>query len=119
MTDSLRYDIMKRDRFKCVLCGSSASDGAVLHVDHIIPVSKGGYTTEDNLVAACARCNLSKGAKTAEEFTSVKLKPLPMEYYTEYKEDDEINISNVDFVGIMELFPSILSMLISTISKYR
>lgn len=63
MTDSLRYDIMKRDEFHCVLCGRGAEDGVKLHVDHIIPVSKGGKTTPDNLRTLCERCNLGKRDK--------------------------------------------------------
>lgn len=63
MTDSLRYDIMKRDGFRCQLCGASARDGAKLHVDHIVPVSKGGKTTKDNLRTLCSHCNLGKSNK--------------------------------------------------------
>ena len=63
MTDSLRYDVMHRDNFRCVLCGSSAEDGVTLHVDHIFPVSKGGNTELSNLRTLCDRCNLGKGAK--------------------------------------------------------
>ena len=64
MTNSLRYDIMKRDGFKCVLCGRSAKeDGVKLHVDHIIPVSKGGKTVPDNLRTLCDSCNIGKRDK--------------------------------------------------------
>ena len=63
MTDSLRYEILKRDGFKCVLCGCSAKDGAKLHVDHIIPISKGGKTVPSNLRTLCDQCNWGKGDK--------------------------------------------------------
>ena len=63
MTDSLRYDIFKRDNFRCQICGSSAQDGVKLHVDHIIPVSKGGQTIESNLRTLCDRCNMGKSDK--------------------------------------------------------
>ncbi len=63
MTDSLRYDIMKRDHFRCVICGATQEDGVKLHVDHIIPVSKGGKTEKSNLRTLCERCNLGKSAK--------------------------------------------------------
>jgi len=63
MTDSLRYEILKRDGFKCQLCGATAQDGAKLHVDHIIPVSKGGKTEESNLRTLCDQCNLGKKDK--------------------------------------------------------
>ena len=63
MTNSLRYDILKRDNFRCQICGSSAQDGVKLHVDHIIPVSKGGKTIKSNLRTLCERCNLGKSDK--------------------------------------------------------
>lgn len=63
MSDSLRYDILKRDGFRCKLCGRSANDGIKLHVDHIIPVSKGGKTISSNLRTLCSQCNLGKRDK--------------------------------------------------------
>ncbi len=63
MTASLRYDIIKRDGFCCVLCGRSAKDGIKLHVDHIVPVSKGGKTIKSNLRTLCESCNLGKKDK--------------------------------------------------------
>ena len=63
MTDSLRYDVLKRDKFRCTICGATAQDGVKLHVDHIFPVSKGGKTELDNLRTLCERCNRGKSAK--------------------------------------------------------
>ena len=62
---ALRYKILSRDRFRCQVCGRSpAKDLNVeLHVDHIIPWSKGGANTEENLRTLCFDCNLGKGAK--------------------------------------------------------
>ena len=61
----LRYEVLKRDRFRCVLCGLSPAThlGCVLHVDHLIPWSKGGMTVIENLRSLCATCNLGKSAK--------------------------------------------------------
>ncbi|MCF0142521.1 MAG: HNH endonuclease [Parasporobacterium sp.] len=56
----LRYDVMKRDNFRCVLCGRGAADGVKLHVDHLLPIAKGGKTEPDNLRTLCADCNLGK-----------------------------------------------------------
>ena len=63
LTDKMRYDVLKRDEFKCKKCGITVKDGAKLHVDHIIPVSKGGITTLSNLQTLCDRCNLGKSDK--------------------------------------------------------
>ena len=63
LTAGLRYDILKRDNFKCQICGRSVEDGVKLHVDHIIPISKGGKTEWNNLRTLCQDCNLGKGNK--------------------------------------------------------
>lgn len=47
----------------CSYCGGERE-----HIDHIIPLSKGGTGDWDNLAPACARCNLSKGTKSPLEF---------------------------------------------------
>lgn len=60
MTASLRYEILKRDGHRCKSCGASSASGAVLHIDHIFPVSKGGRTTRGNLQTLCEACNLGK-----------------------------------------------------------
>ncbi|WP_316637600.1 homing endonuclease associated repeat-containing protein [uncultured Ruminococcus sp.] len=58
----LRFLVMQRDNFKCCICGASpAKDPSVeLHIDHIVPWSKGGETTMDNLQTLCSKCNLGK-----------------------------------------------------------
>ena len=63
MSESLRYDILKRDHYKCQICGASAKDGVKLQVDHIIPVSKGGKTEPANLQTLCSSCNIGKSNK--------------------------------------------------------
>ena len=59
---NIRIKVLSRDNFRCVLCGKSpATDlGAKLHVDHIIPFSKGGTNTLENLQTLCEQCNLGK-----------------------------------------------------------
>lgn len=65
MTSKLRQHIKERDGYTCKHCGASLEQEPhlLLEIDHIIPVSKGGLTTEDNLQTLCWRCNRSKGAK--------------------------------------------------------
>lgn len=59
---SMRYRVLHRDGFRCVKCGRCpATEPEVrLHVDHVLPWSRGGSSTEDNLQTLCAECNLGK-----------------------------------------------------------
>ncbi|ETJ38082.1 HNH endonuclease protein, partial [human gut metagenome] len=65
MTPKLRDEIKARDNNACQICGLSTKDepNLLLEIDHIIPLSKGGMTTEDNLQTLCWKCNRSKGSK--------------------------------------------------------
>ena len=56
----LRFTVLQRDGFRCVHCGARP-DAADLQIDHVIPFSKGGADTEDNLVTSCAECNSGRG----------------------------------------------------------
>jgi hypothetical protein len=65
MTSGLREKIKVRDNFACKMCGLSTSDekNLLLEIDHIIPLSKGGITSELNLQTLCWRCNRTKGSR--------------------------------------------------------
>lgn len=67
MSPSLRYSILKRDNYRCRICGRSAVDGVQLEVDHIIPVSKGGESIESNLQTLCQECNRGKSNSMDEK----------------------------------------------------
>lgn len=56
----LRFEILKRDGFRCKYCGHGEEDGVKLHVDHIVALANGGTTEPDNLVTACENCNAGK-----------------------------------------------------------
>lgn len=60
-TQAQRWRILRRDGWKCQLCGmTAADDGVTLEVDHMQPASKGGSNDDDNLWALCRPCNQSK-----------------------------------------------------------
>lgn len=65
MTPKLRRYIIERDHSTCQQCNNSTANepNLLLEVDHKVPVSKGGITTEDNLQTLCWKCNRHKGAK--------------------------------------------------------
>jgi hypothetical protein len=61
----LRFKVLSRDRFRCVLCGDNPPQNPAcsLHADHILPWSKGGKTEIDNLRTLCALCNIGRSNK--------------------------------------------------------
>lgn len=61
---NLRLRVFARDGFSCTYCGETTD----LHCDHVLPRSRGGLDIESNLTTACGPCNLSKGARTPEEW---------------------------------------------------
>ncbi|MEX2649788.1 MAG: HNH endonuclease [Alphaproteobacteria bacterium] len=61
-----RFNVFLRDRFSCQYCGDRLPSHH-LTFDHVVPRSRGGRTTWENVVAACADCNLSKGSRLARE----------------------------------------------------
>ncbi len=68
MTKKLREFIKNRDNFTCCNCGNSThiEPNLLLEIDHIIPVSKGGQTVEENLQTLCWKCNRAKSNKIAD-----------------------------------------------------
>jgi hypothetical protein len=55
-----RVEVLVRDNYTCQMCGASRSSGAVLEIDHIHPVSKGGTNDLSNLQVLCRDCNAGK-----------------------------------------------------------
>jgi len=58
-----RREVLRRDKHTCQYCGSTKQ----LTLDHVIPRSKGGKHTWDNVVIACERCNSRKGDRTPQQ----------------------------------------------------
>jgi 5-methylcytosine-specific restriction endonuclease McrA len=66
-----RRGVLRRDNFHCGYCGKSANT-----IDHIMPKSRGGQDTWENLVACCLKCNNAKGDKTLSEIGwELRIKP--------------------------------------------
>lgn len=75
-----RKNILRRDKYRCCYCGKTVSP---LTIDHIIPKSRRGTDTWENLISACVRCNNVKGDRTPDE-AGMKLisKPFRPNYVT-------------------------------------
>ena len=85
----LRFEVFKRDSFKCQYCGKCAPD-VVLHADHIKPASQGGTTDLLNLITACIDCNLGKGAIPLSDVTAVSKQRSQLEQLQERREQLEM-----------------------------
>ena len=64
---NLRRRVLERDGYHCVYCDEDLRESEI-HMDHVIPESKGGPTSYDNLQVTCRKCNLAKGVLTESEF---------------------------------------------------
>lgn len=62
LSKKIRFEVFKRDGFKCQYCGRMAPD-VILEVDHVNPVANGGENDILNLVTSCRDCNRGKGKK--------------------------------------------------------
>ena len=58
-----RFNLFLRDEFSCQYCGATGD----LTFDHVVPRSRGGVTSWENVVAACSSCNLKKGARSLKQ----------------------------------------------------
>jgi hypothetical protein len=65
-----RKEILRRDAHQCQYCGNKKQ----LTIDHVIPLSRGGKHTWNNVVIACSTCNSRKGNKTPEEAQMILFK---------------------------------------------
>jgi 5-methylcytosine-specific restriction endonuclease McrA len=66
-----RFNLFLRDEFTCQYCNATGD----LTFDHVVPRAAGGITSWENVVAACSRCNLSKGSKSLRQSGMTLRKP--------------------------------------------
>lgn len=115
LTKKTRFEVFKRDGFKCQYCGKTSSD-VVLEVDHIKPVKEGGTNEMINLITSCFDCNRGKGktklsddtiAKLEqEEIKLLKAKKEQMDFYLKWKKELS-NLSEVEFEKLQELLGTV------------
>lgn len=72
LTRGIRKRLFAAQGGKCIYC--SADLGRSAHLDHVIPLAKGGEHSDDNVQLLCPPCNLSKGAKMPDEFLEYRKK---------------------------------------------
>jgi 5-methylcytosine-specific restriction endonuclease McrA len=92
-----RTNIYRRDDHKCVYCGSKNN----LTLDHVLPKSRGGKNTWENLVTCCASCNVYKGDRIPEEMNmKMSHKPFKPTYLYFVEKIQMVNSDWKIFVGI-------------------
>lgn len=87
-----RFEVFKRDSFKCQYCGASAPE-KILEVDHINPVSKGGDNSITNLITACFDCNRGKGKRKINDNSIIE---------KQRKQIEELNIKRQQLEMLLE-----------------
>ena len=97
-----RQNIFKRDDHKCVYCGSREN----LTIDHVIPRSKGGRNTWENMVTCCGSCNVKKGDIDVDLFLSksgltMSHQPFRPTYLYFVEKINKVNNDWKQFVGIV------------------
>ena len=88
---SVRFNVFKRDGFRCQYCGRAAPD-VILHVDHIVPVAAGGGNDELNLITACQDCNLGKGKTQLSDMSAIDRQRKQLDDLNEMREQTEMLI---------------------------
>lgn len=86
---SLRFEVFKRDSFKCQYCGAEAP-AVVLHVDHIKAVANGGTNDLTNLITSCMPCNLGKSDVALDDHVAVVKARAQMDELQERREQLEL-----------------------------
>lgn len=89
ISKSIRFEVFKRDSFKCQYCGASPPD-VVLQIDHIKPVADGGTNDITNLVTACPKCNSGKSDKPLDENIAVKKRKAQLDELQDRREQLEM-----------------------------
>ncbi len=83
-----RKNIMKRDKYTCQYCGKK---GITMTCDHVIPKTRGGDDSWENLVCSCTYCNNRKGNRTLKE-AEMKLRKIPKRPHYFFLYQNPINI---------------------------
>lgn len=91
LSQKIRYEVFKRDGFKCQYCGRSVPE-VTLEVDHIVPVAEGGENDMMNLITSCRDCNRGKGKIPLDDETILKKQKAELEELNEKRNQMEMMI---------------------------
>lgn len=85
----IRFEVFKRDSFKCQYCGRSAPD-IILEVDHIVPICENGDSNIINLITSCFDCNRGKGSRLLSDQSALGKQRKQMEELEERRQQIEL-----------------------------
>lgn len=105
LSKKTRFEVFKRDSFKCQYCGGSAPE-AVLVVDHIDPLSKDGADEMVNYITACHSCNSGKSDRKLDDSTTLQKQKAQLDELNERREQLEMMMqwrSGLKEIGELQL----------------
>lgn len=114
VTKKIRFEVFKRDGFKCQYCGSSAPD-VILHVDHVMPVSKGGDNDMMNLITSCESCNGGKSDRELSDNSVLEKQRQQLQELNQKREQLEMMISWRD--GLKSLKDDVVEVVVTKIEE--
>lgn len=91
MSKKIRFEVFKRDSFTCQYCGKAAPN-VILHVDHVIPVSKDGDNDITNLITSCIDCNLGKSDRELSDDAVLQKRKKQLDELQERREQLEMMV---------------------------
>lgn len=100
ISKKLRFEVFKRDCFKCQYCGKASPD-VVLEIDCIKPVAKGGKNEIMNLVTACTECNSGKGKRELPDSATVTMQKKQLDDMQQRREQMKLMLAWKE--GLLEL----------------
>lgn len=92
ISKSTRFEVFKRDGFKCQYCGRSAPE-IMLEIDHIVPVSKGGGNDLLNLITSCKDCNRGKSNRELSDTAIIDKQKAQLDEMNAIREQTEMMIA--------------------------
>jgi len=98
----IRFEVFKRDGFACQYCGAKAPS-AVLHIDHVEPLAKGGENEILNYITACSDCNLGKGPRELDDQSALHKQRAQLDDLNTRREQLRLMISWKDGLKDLEL----------------
>lgn len=119
ISKKVRFEVFKRDSFKCQYCGSSAPD-VVLEIDHIKPISKGGNNQITNLITSCFSCNRGKSDRKLSDNTSIIKEKAQLDILNEKREQLKLIARwKEELLNINEESVNIFNNLLYKQTKYK